>query len=578
MAYIEPNTTVKFLTGVPFDPDYENTMYFPTLQDQQTYMLSKETLTISKNSYQRRSRGVIRVGWVADTVAGNSVIKSLYNVSYMMFRNDNFENKWFYAFVTNVEYVNNNTVDVRYEIDVVQSWLFDFNFNQCLIEREHTTTDVAGENLIPENLEHGDYLTTILEKFSYTPVCVIITTFDPLSYNPSSTPPWSYEGGYVSYGRVTAGVTGTGNMFTGCGYIAYDLSDASKITAMNGFLEAVNDAGQIDGIVGLFMMPGEFFSDTGAVRSDIVKTFTKNTALGSYTPRNKKLLTWPYNGFYVNNMLGSARVYEYEYFGSGNSIGFTVWGNMSSNPGMMAIPIGYKVGSNAENPEESITISGFPICAWTNDTFRAWVAQNSGTILASYIGAGIGVAKTLVGASMPFVGGMQYASDVIANPSYYASPLREAGTAFGMGIEATSGNSLRGMTTGLAGAAALLAQIHDHEIKPPTSHGNGNGNLMYQAGLMTFLFCRKYIRPEFASIIDSFFDMYGYATHRVGVPNLNARPFYSYVKTVGASIDGTLPAADCKRLQDIFNRGIRFWKPGAVFGSFDPTVNNNAPV
>ncbi len=545
MAYIEPNTTIKFLSGVPFDPDYENTMYFANASQQEEWMLSKAIYTFERISYQRSGRGKIKVGWVADALGG-SVISSLYNSNYMMFKNTNFENKWFYAFVNTVEYVNNNTVEVSYTLDVVQTWLFQFVFNQCLIEREHATTDVAGDNLLPENVEMGDYACEILEKLPYTPVCVIITTFNPLSYDPDQTPHWSYAGGYVSYGRVQPGVTGLGNMFTGCSYIAYDLSDSTKITALNTFLEGVNAAGQIDGIVGMFMMPGEFFTETGVARNSITKTYNRNNVIDGYTPRNKKLLTWPYNGLYVSNMLGSSRVYEYEYFNSPSQIIFSIWGNMSSNPGMVAIPVGYKTNNLVENPDENISLTGFPMCSWTNDTFRAWVAQNSGTILASYIGSGIGVANALVQAAVPAFGNV---------------------------------NNQQGLTmggaAGLAGAVALLGRVRDHSIKPPTSHGAGNGNLMYQSGLLTFVFMRKYIRAEFARIIDSFFDMYGYATHRVGLPNLNARPCYSYVKTVGASIDGQLPATACEELQGIFNKGIRFWKTSAVFGSFDPSINDN---
>lgn len=575
MAYIEPDTTIKFLVGVPFDPTYENTMYFANAAEQEAWMLNKVLYTFDKNSYQRVSRGRFKVGWVADAL-GSSVINQLYSSNYMMFKNTNFENKWFYAFVTNVEYVNNNTVEVSYVIDIVQTWLFQFRFNQCLIEREHTTTDVAGQNLLPENLEHGDYMVEVLEKVAYTPVCVIVTTFDPLSYDPTSTPPWSYNGGYVAYGRVAPGPTGNGNMFTGCHYIAYDLSDATRISALNTFLEQVNEAGQIDGVVGMFMMPGEFFTEDGTVRSSIIKTYSRNATMDNYTPRNKKLLTWPYNGLYVTNMLGASRVYEYEYFNSPSDIIFSIWGNMSANPGMIAIPVGYKVVNLAENPDECISLTGFPLCAWTNDTFRAWVAQNSGTILASYIGAGIGAATALAQTAAPLLGGLDYTRDVVASPSPYggAGIGRQALTAFGMGVESTPGLRKSGVA-GLAGAVALLGQVHDHSIKPPTSHGAGNGNLIYQSGLMTFVFMRKYIRSEFATIIDSFFDMYGYATHRVGLPNLNARPCYSYVKTVGASIDGLLPASVCSELEGVFNKGIRFWKPSAVFGSFDPGVNDN---
>ena len=161
MAYIEPNTTVQFL-NVPFDPDYENTMYWETLEEQNLYMASHIILAINRNSYQRKSKGVIRVGWVADTYPGDSVIRQLYNSNYMRYTNSNYENKWFYAFVKQVEYINNNTVDVYYDLDVLQTWALDYTLLDCFVERNHTPTDVLGENTVPEGLEHGEYFDTPL--------------------------------------------------------------------------------------------------------------------------------------------------------------------------------------------------------------------------------------------------------------------------------------------------------------------------------------------------------------------------------------------------------------------------------
>lgn len=109
-------------------------------------------------------------------------------------------------------------------------------------------------------------------------------------------------------------------------------------------------------------------------------------------------------------------------------------------------------------------------------------------------------------------------------------------------------------------------------------HGSNNGNLLYQAGQLTFSWYYKQIKQEYAKIIDSFFDMYGYKTNRVGTPNLMARPKYSYVKTIGCSLEGFIPGDFKSEIEAIFDKGIRFWRTSAVFGNFDPSVNNNVPV
>ena len=48
---------------------------------------------------------------------------------------------------------------ITIKTDVWQTWCFDLNFKPVLIDREHANTDTAGDNLLPEGLELGDYVT-----------------------------------------------------------------------------------------------------------------------------------------------------------------------------------------------------------------------------------------------------------------------------------------------------------------------------------------------------------------------------------------------------------------------------------
>lgn len=561
MAYIEPNTTIKFLVGVPFDPTYENTMYFASAAEQEAWMLNKTLYTFDRNSYQREGRGTLKVGWVADAL-GSSVINQLYSSNYMMFKNTNFENKWFYAFVTNVEYVNNNTVKVSYVIDVVQTWLFQFRFNQCLIEREHTTTDVFGQNLVPENLELGDYVISLPAVFDYNPCVCVVTTFD-------------LNGDYAA-GQYITGYGGVHSLyFSGLHYNYFTLT---QINDLNAFLEDFSSDAKAAGVVAVFMCAYEFRAQPIGANPVTIPKYTSYTDGGveclgdgieadnGYVPRNRKLLTYPYNMLYCTNYQGSSVGLKFEYFSDPSNIELEMFGNASTNPGLIFWPKNYN--GKVDNFEEGLSVMGFPLCAWSYDTFKAWLSQNAGTITVAGIASLVGVGKFAMGV------GYGFAADTLLSQFDHGGkhlPNYQSDMAMAESLSQKANPSLGE----LAPAATLLAQVYDHYIKPPTNVGNGNGNLQYQAGNMTVMYCKKHIRPQFAKIIDSFFDMYGYATHRVGLPNLNARPCYSYVKTVGASIDGLLPANVCSELEGIFNKGIRFWKTSAVFGSFDPGVNDN---
>lgn len=138
---IAPNSTVKLLTNVPLDNTYTDTIYFASAADQQTFFNSKAKRTFTNQSYVRKAAGVVRLDCVADY---------LYDVDYMMFQNTSYGNKWFYAFITDVVYVNDNRTDVYFELDVLQTWLFEMQLEVCFVEREHVTDDIAGAHLQPE--------------------------------------------------------------------------------------------------------------------------------------------------------------------------------------------------------------------------------------------------------------------------------------------------------------------------------------------------------------------------------------------------------------------------------------------
>ena len=559
MAYIEPNTTVQFL-NVPFDPDYENTMYWGTLEEQELWMQGKIILAINRNSYQRKSKGVIRVGWTADLqTPRDSVIRQLYKANYMRYRNDNFENKWFYAFVKQVEYINNNTVDVYYDIDVMQTWALDYNLLQCFVERQHTVTDDIGEHTVPESLEHGEYFSEELVPtgdtvghFEYTPALCLITTFDSTG---------TYVDGNIVYGRVAQG-----NYFSGLYYTVWQMT-AGNVSAINQTLEAISGGGDVvdvgtspvikvprmfvDGVVALFMMPWEFAQGipTHSSVNPILKAFDIRTngsyMIGSHRARNKKLMCYPYNMIYVSNNVGVDAEYRWEDFNNPISCQFNIWGNAAPNSGMCMIPAGYK-GYAGEFPDEMIQVNGFPQCAWSYDAYKAWVAQNAGTIGATILGMSASWASVFT----PWLMG-----------------------ADGAGTPTLSGfNAGRGL---IGSTLAAAGQLYDHKRKPPQSVGNSNPTLTYQAGLLTFYYYRKHIKDEYAEIIDDYFDMYGYKINAVKVPNRAARPCYTYVKTIGCAVDGQLPADDAKKIQSIFDAGIRFWRATAEFGNYNPYVNPN---
>ena len=124
--------------------------------------------------------------------------------------------------------------------------------------------------------------------------------------------------------------------------------------------------------------------------------------------------------------------------------------------------------------------------------------------------------------------------------------------------------------------ANTLAQLHDISTKPPQLNGTQTSLNDYALGAKVFYFDYMCIRSEFAMIIDDYFDMFGYATHRVKRPNTTGRPHWNYVKTKGIVLDvANAPQPYIDKLRECFDRGITFWHNPSEVGNY---FLDNIPV
>src|SRR5690606_19821492 len=95
-------------------------------------------------------------------------IDDLWGTNYLMFQNAQYNNKWFYAFVTKLEYVNKRLTKVHFQIDVLQTWKFEMDFKPSYVLREHRplwngTKPVV--NTLDEGLNYGtDYQTVFINQ------------------------------------------------------------------------------------------------------------------------------------------------------------------------------------------------------------------------------------------------------------------------------------------------------------------------------------------------------------------------------------------------------------------------------
>lgn len=125
MAKIAPSSTVTLYKNI--DITNEQQIAFDSKAHQQAYFAA-HVLRSTVNCTYIRHNGSVKI---EDTTG------LMQTCNYISFTNPSFENVIFYARVVDFAYVNNVTVEIVYQIDWFQTFMFDVRYEDCLIEREH---------------------------------------------------------------------------------------------------------------------------------------------------------------------------------------------------------------------------------------------------------------------------------------------------------------------------------------------------------------------------------------------------------------------------------------------------------
>lgn len=149
MATIIPNSEVRLIKNVPFSNNYKNVIQFNDKTSQENYFKSLPNILADDFKYVRNN-GIIKVPYYRDEIL---------EYNYLMFKNKAYGDKYFYAFITNISYINPNTSAISFELDVFQTWFMDVQFKPSYIEREHcqrwNSDGTPVINTIPEGLDYG---------------------------------------------------------------------------------------------------------------------------------------------------------------------------------------------------------------------------------------------------------------------------------------------------------------------------------------------------------------------------------------------------------------------------------------
>ena len=170
---------------------------------------------------------------------------NIMSANYLAFKNINYGNKWFFAFIDDVIYDNDGTARIRYTVDEFSTWFDYWDAEPCFIVREHVNDDTIGLHTVPENLDVGDLICDYYRNDNTVSVDEWFWIVVASNYDPTSGGQWagfSYHDGYPQ----------------GCQWFAFKVSAIVPIDGYNqanAWLASVASADHVADIQGMFVLP-----------------------------------------------------------------------------------------------------------------------------------------------------------------------------------------------------------------------------------------------------------------------------------------------------------------------------------
>lgn len=531
-GYVQPSGNIKLYRGVPLSPDHADVLYITSEEQALNYLYNYSAREFTQESYTRGETGVLKIKETADALM-------LYN--YLSWSNNwpNGQKKYFFAFITSVNYINNNCTAIEFVVDNYMTWFPHLQLGQCFVEREIPASDKIGEHTIDEGIETGDLIVSFHTTYDFG---------EDLYY--------LFQASTDEHGQPHTRIV---NGFACPLYMFTEPVGTTDLAQIVNYYHGYNPEGDTqentnnpDNMVSINIVP-KFLADqvgTSSGISEDVYHFAREMELDNYVPRNKKLFCYPYSRICVSNNSGTVTEYRWELFSDPQDpiVEFDIIGTTMGNPSILCYPEDYdRVDEKYDN---AIAMTNFPPIPWINDTYKAFIAQNKANIVSTVLGTVMGTAGS--------------AGTTVSNGFKSA---KEAG-----GVAANIGGTLGvigSMASPVQNVLGILAEQKSHQFAPDSVANLAQSDMiMLLAKRMRFDFYNVTLKREMAKSIDEFFDAFGYACRRVKVPDIHARQSWSYVKTAGCILKGSAPADAKADIIKMFDNGIRVWTSPLIIGDF----------
>lgn len=499
------NSKIYIASDIGVDRDYINVTDDNMLTVVQNHMIA----SANNYSFIRRNR----------SLKVNFTYAQCVQCNYMAFQNPDYSNKWFFAWIDNIEYVGENTVEIEFTIDQWSTWYSSLVKQSVFVEREHVNSDAYGTHTLPEPVKPDHMISQgVVQRYYdsfYLAVYWLPTQISSQNYNL-----YALDDRYFSPVNI---------------YI-YPASSAGVLVLQSDLI--TGGALANTNILAINLIPAAFLDDTTSKeysgRHNTVtqaNNMPRPANLNGYVPVNNKCLIYPYTYLTVNNG-NTEKVYRYEKFTNiAQGAAVNIVGGPVPNGAVAIYPFNYD-GISGANVAESLTLGDLPMLPFAIDSYAAWLAQKSSSTVMQ------GIMSTLTGA---LAGGLK------------AGPM---------------GAAIGGAGGAIGGIVNYMIQNESARNENDRVIGTSNIDIDMIKGMMGFTLAQKCCVADDAERIDRFFSQYGYNISMTKEPNYTGRDYWNYVKINGSAGYGSMPEEARNTINRILNKGTTIWHSHSYLGNY----------
>lgn len=182
------NSKILLVKNINIDRQYTNVLSY---SESQMLDLCQQNLVAQADDYSfiRQTQSIMA------SFSYNQCLQA----NYIAFQNPNYSNKWFFAWIDEVNYKGEKNTEITYTVDSWSTWFGYWQKKTCFITRHHVNDDTIGANTIQEDLNVGqiisDYTDFIDEIGSNSFFWFVIAS----NYDPSNSTRTAGVGVYGGY-------------------------------------------------------------------------------------------------------------------------------------------------------------------------------------------------------------------------------------------------------------------------------------------------------------------------------------------------------------------------------------------